>query len=82
MPSEKYGEEVMAWIKLKENEKAVEDEIKEFCRDKISYYKIPKYLKFVDEFPMTVTGKIQKFKMREMAIEELKLEKAREIKTA
>jgi fatty-acyl-CoA synthase len=82
VPSEKYGEEVMAWIKLKENEKAAEEEIKGFCRDKISYYKIPKYLKFVDEFPMTVTGKIQKFKMREMAIEELRLEKARGIKTA
>ena len=82
VPSEKYGEEVMAWIKLKENEKAAEEEIKEFCRDKISYYKIPKYLKFVDEFPMTVTGKIQKFKMREMAIEELRLEKEKRIKTA
>ena len=82
VPSEKYGEELMAWIKLRENEKAVEEEIREFCRDKISYYKIPKYVKFVDEYPMTVTGKIQKFKMREMAIAELGLEKVKEIKTA
>jgi len=82
VPSEKYGEELMAWIKLRENEKAVEEEIREFCRDKISYYKIPKYVKFVDEYPMTVTGKIQKFKMREMAIAELGLEKVKGIKTA
>ena len=82
VPSEKYGEEVMAWIKLKENAKVTEEDVTEFCRDKISYYKIPRYIKFVDEFPMTVTGKIQKFKMKEMAVKELGLERAKEIKTA
>lgn len=82
VPSEKYGEEVMAWIKLKENAKVTEEDVTEFCRDRISYYKIPRYIKFVDEFPMTVTGKIQKFKMKEMAVKELGLERAKEIKTA
>jgi fatty-acyl-CoA synthase len=82
VPSEKYGEEVMAWIKLKENAKATEEEIKEFCRDRISYYKTPRYVKFVDEFPMTITGKIQKFKMKEISVKELGLERAKEIKTA
>ncbi len=82
IPSEKYGEEVMAWIKLKENISATDGEIKEFCREKVAYFKVPKYIKFVDEFPMTVTGKIQKFKMRETAIKELGLEKAEKIKTA
>jgi len=82
VPSEKYGEEVMAWIKLKGNAKVTEEDVTEFCRDRISYYKIPRYIKFVDEFPMTVTGKIQKFKMKEMAVKELGLERAKEIKTA
>jgi len=82
VPSEKYGEEVMAWIKLKGNAKVTEEQIREFCRDRISYYRIPRYIKFVDEFPMTVTGKIQKFKMKEMAVKELGLERAKEIKTA
>lgn len=82
VPSEKYGEEVMAWIKLKGNAKVTEEDVTEFCRDKISYYKIPRYIKFVDEFPMTVTGKIQKFKIKEMAVKELGLERAKEIKTA
>lgn len=82
VPDRKYGEEVMAWIQLKEGEQATADEIREFCRGKIASYKIPKYIKFVDAFPMTVTGKIQKFKMREMAIAELGLEDAAKIKTA
>lgn len=82
VPSEKYGEEVMAWIKLKENVTATEEEMKEYCREKIAYFKVPKYIKIVDEFPMTVTGKIQKFKMREIAIKELGLEKAAGVKTA
>ncbi len=82
VPSEKYGEEVMAWIQLRENATATEEEIREFCRDKISYYKIPKYIKFTEEFPMTVTGKIQKFKMKEIAVKELGLEKVKAIKTA
>lgn len=67
VPSEKYGEEVFAFIQLKEGTSATEEEIKEFCKDKISRFKIPKYIKFVDSFPMTASGKIQKFKLREMA---------------
>ncbi|MGJ7456234.1 AMP-binding protein [Halomonas sp. RA08-2] len=74
VPDEKYGEEVMAWVKLAEGQALTADELKEFCKGKIAHYKIPRYVKFVDEFPMTVTGKIQKFKMREEATHELGLE--------
>jgi len=66
---ERYGEELAAWIKLKESCEV--DEIKEFCRGKISHFKIPRYIKFVEEYPLTVTRKVQKFKMREMYSEEL-----------
>jgi fatty-acyl-CoA synthase len=82
VPSEKYGEEVMAWIKLKDGVTATEEEIREFCKGKIADFKIPKYIKFVDSFPMTITGKIQKFKMREISIKELGLEQVAAIKTA
>jgi fatty-acyl-CoA synthase len=73
VPSRKYGEEVMAWIRLKEGVAAEAEEIRAFCRGKIAHYKIPAYCKFVDSFPMTVTGKVQKFKMRDIAVEELAL---------
>ena len=73
VPDEKYVEEVMAWVKLGEGQHLTADELKEFCKGKIAHYKIPRYVKFVDEFPMTVTGKIQKFKMREEATHELGL---------
>ncbi|MGQ7249437.1 AMP-binding protein [Halomonas sp. V046] len=73
VPDKKYGEEVMAWVKLSEGESLDEDTLKGFCKGKIAHYKIPRYVKFVDEFPMTVTGKIQKFKMREEATHELGL---------
>jgi fatty-acyl-CoA synthase len=82
VPDEKYGEEVMAWIKLKEGEMASEEEIKEYCKGKIAHYKIPRYIKFVEEFPMTVTGKIRKVEMREMSIRELGLEKAASVEVA
>lgn len=82
VPDQKFGEELMAWVKLKSGEKASEGEIRDFCRDKIAHFKIPRYIKFVDEFPMTVTGKIQKYKMREQSIKELGLEKIARIKTA
>lgn len=72
IPDEFFGEEVMAWIELHKGESATEEEIKEFCKDKIAHFKIPKYIWFVDEFPMTVTGKLQKFKMREIAIKKMK----------
>ena len=73
VPDEKYGEELCAWIKLKDGEAANEDEIKAFCKGQIAHFKIPRYVRFVDGFPMTVTGKIQKFKMREETIAELGL---------
>jgi acyl-CoA synthetase (AMP-forming)/AMP-acid ligase II len=73
VPSLKYGEEVMAWIKLHESARATEDELVAFCRGRIASFKIPRYWKFVDEFPMTITGKIQKFRMREEAARELGL---------
>jgi fatty-acyl-CoA synthase len=83
VPSERYGEEVMAWVKLREGARPISDEaLVAFCRGKIATFKIPRYLKFVDGFPMTVTGKIQKFKMREAAVEELGLEKAAAVATA
>ena len=73
VPSEKYGEELCAWIKLHEGQEASSQEIIEFCKGQIAHYKIPRYVRFVDEFPMTVTGKIQKFVMRNEMIEELGL---------
>jgi fatty-acyl-CoA synthase len=71
VPDDYYGEQVMAWIQLHEGESATEDDIREFCKDAIAHYKIPHYIWFVDEFPMTVTGKLQKFRMRETAMERL-----------
>jgi len=80
VPSDKYGEEVMAWVKLKAGSTPLD--LEAFCRDKIASYKIPRHWKFVEEFPMTVTGKIQKFKMREIAVAELGLASAATVKTA
>jgi len=82
VPDEKYGEEIMAWIKLRPGVEAAGEELRAFCRGKIASYKIPRYWKFVDGFPMTVTGKVQKFKMREAAVEELGLATAAAIPTA
>jgi fatty-acyl-CoA synthase len=73
VPDPKYGEELCAWIKLKSGVAATPAEIQEFCKEQIAHYKIPRYIKFVDAFPMTVTGKVQKFIMREQMIEELGL---------
>ncbi|NML18573.1 AMP-binding protein [Azohydromonas caseinilytica] len=77
VPDAKYGEEVCAWIVLKPGESATEDEIRDFCREQIAHYKIPRYIRFVSEMPMTITGKVQKFVMRERMVEELKLSEAR-----
>ncbi|TCO79276.1 fatty-acyl-CoA synthase [Plasticicumulans lactativorans] len=74
VPDARYGEEVCAWIVLKPGQQASEDEIRDFCRDQIAHYKIPRYIRFVEEMPMTITGKVQKFVMRDRMIEELKLE--------
>ncbi len=82
VPDERYGEEVMAWVMLKPDGGVTTDEIRDFCRGRIAHYKVPRYVKIADEFPMTVTGKIQKFRMREMAVEELGLETAAGIETA
>ena len=73
VPDDKFGEQLCAWIKLKEGQKADAAEIKAFCKDKIAYNKVPYYVCFVEEFPMTVTGKLQKFIMRDRMIEELGL---------
>ena len=73
VPSYKYGEEVMAWVKLKENQMVTEKELSNYCKGQIATYKIPKYWKFVDEFPVTITGKIRKVEMREIAAKELGL---------
>ena len=73
VPDDKYGEQLCAWIKLKEEGTLDEAGIKAFCKDKIAYHKVPHYVRFVDDFPMTVTGKLQKFIMRDRMIEELGL---------
>lgn len=73
VPDAKYGEEVMAWIKLRDGQTLDEADLRAFCQGKIAHYKIPRYFKFTHAFPMTVTGKIQKFKMRDQSIEELGL---------
>ena len=73
MPDPRYGEEVCAWIVLKPGAHPTEDEIKAFCRDQIAHYKVPRYVRFVPELPMTVTGKAQKFVMRAKMMEDLGL---------
>ena len=82
LPDIKLGETVLAWIQLKAGESATEHEIREFCRGKIAHFKVPQYLRFVDSFPMTVTGKVQKFKIRELEIRERDLEQAARVETA
>lgn len=82
VPSNKYGEEVMAWVKLKPGMIATAEELREYCKGKIAYFKVPTYFKFTDAFPMTITGKIQKFKMREISTEELGLSEAAAVRTA
>jgi fatty-acyl-CoA synthase len=82
VPDERYGEELMAWVVLRSGASLSEDEVKEFCKGQIAHFKIPRYVKIVDSFPMTVTGKVQKFKMRELATEELGLGEAAAIATA
>jgi fatty-acyl-CoA synthase len=82
VPDAKYGEELMAWVKPKPGATLTGEEIRAYCKGKIATYKIPRYYKFVDGFPMTVTGKVQKYKMREAAIQELGLQAAAAIQTA
>ncbi len=82
VPDERYGEQVMAWIKLREGAEATGEDIKAFCKGRIAHFKVPRYVKFVDGFPMTVTGKIRKVEMRETSIAELGLEAADGIRSA
>jgi fatty-acyl-CoA synthase len=82
VPDERYGEELCAWVRLKEGQSVSGDELREWCRGKIASFKIPRYWRFVDAFPMTVTGKVQKFKMRETSIAELDLESVARVQTA
>ncbi|MGO4837244.1 AMP-binding protein, partial [Rhizobiaceae sp. 2RAB30] len=73
VPDAKYGEEICAWIVLQAGQEATEDEIRSYCRDQIAHYKVPRYIRFKAELPMTVTGKPQKFLMRDAMVEELDL---------
>jgi fatty-acyl-CoA synthase len=82
VPDERFGEELMAWIVPRGDATLDEEQVREFCQGKIAHYKIPRYVKLVDGFPMTVTGKVQKFKMREQAIAELELGSSSGIQTA
>jgi len=82
IPDERLGEAVLAWIRLKTGESATEDELRKFCEGQIAYFKIPQHIRFVDGFPMTVTGKIQKFKIREIETKERGLERLANRETA
>ncbi|CAN5636286.1 AMP-binding protein [soil metagenome] len=82
VPDEKYGEELMAWVKLRPQGAATAEDLREFCRGKIAHHKVPRYVKLVDEFPMTVTGKVRKVDMRETSITELGLDAVATTETA
>jgi fatty-acyl-CoA synthase len=77
VPDAKYGEELCAWIMVKEGHSLTEDAVRAFCQGQIAHYKIPRYIRFVQGFPMTVTGKVQKFAIRRAMVEELGLAEAR-----
>ena len=82
VPDPKYGEELCAWVRLKEGQVVSGEDLHDWCRGQIASFKIPRYWRFVDAFPMTVTGKVQKFKMRETSVAELGLEQAAGVETA
>ena len=82
VPDEKYGEELCAWVRVRSDGELTVEEIRAYCKGRIAHYKIPKYVRFTTEFPMTITGKVQKFKMREASITELGLEAASQTPTA
>jgi fatty-acyl-CoA synthase len=82
VPCETYGEQVMAWVKLKEGRALTGEDLATFCRGQIATFKIPRYWKLTDAFPMTVTGKVQKYRMREISVEELGLQRAARAETA
>ncbi|HWB26151.1 MAG TPA: AMP-binding protein [Chitinophagaceae bacterium] len=82
VPDEKFGEEVMAWVKLKAGASTTAKQLEAFCEEQIAHYKVPKYWKFVDAFPVTITGKVRKVEMREISVKELGLELVAKIKTS
>ena len=82
VPSEKYGEEVVAYIQLRKGQTAEQEELRTFCSEKIAFHKIPAFFFFVDQYPATASGKIQKYKLREQAIVALKRQDAAQIQTA
>jgi fatty-acyl-CoA synthase len=83
VPDEKYGEELMAWVRLRAGaEPMTAETLREFCTGKLAHYKIPRYIKIVEEFPMTVTGKIRKVEMRQVAVDELGLQAAAAVQNA
>jgi fatty-acyl-CoA synthase len=73
VPDARYGEEIIAWVALEIGQTLTDEDIKIYCRETIAHYKVPRYIRFTDDFPMTVTGKVQKFKMREISMQELGL---------
>jgi fatty-acyl-CoA synthase len=82
VPDARYGEELCAWVKLRPGSELTAEQVREFCTGKIAHYKVPRYVRVTPDFPMTVTGKVQKFKMRETSVEELGLEAASQTRTA
>jgi fatty-acyl-CoA synthase len=74
VPDKKFGEEIIAWINIKEDAQLSEAEIKSYCDGQIAHFKVPRYIRFSADFPMTVTGKVQKFRMREISMQELGLQ--------
>jgi fatty-acyl-CoA synthase len=82
VPDVKYGEELCAWVKLRPGADLTAEQVRDYCSGKIAHYKIPRYVRFTPDFPMTVTGKVQKFKMRETSVAELGLQAASQTQTA
>ncbi|HEX5898512.1 MAG TPA: AMP-binding protein [Solirubrobacteraceae bacterium] len=82
VPDEKYGEELCAWVRLKPGADLDEDAVREFCRARLAHFKVPRYVIFADEFPLTITGKVQKFKMRDASIDRLALQGAAGVRNA
>ena len=82
VPDTRMGEELMAWVTFRDGDAATQEQLRDFCRERLAHFKVPRYWKITSEFPMTVTGKVQKFKMRDTAIAELGLEGAAAIQTA
>ncbi|MNC60383.1 putative sulfoacetate--CoA ligase [compost metagenome] len=76
IPDDRYGEEIVAWIKCHPGHEVSDEQLREYCKGRIAHFKAPRYFLFVDEFPMTVTGKVQKFRMRELTVERLGLGQA------